>query len=73
MMTCPRCGRTAIRRTRTRGFGERLRKLARFKAFHCVDCHHRVFRFDPSRHRRRPPRWVREVGENGVPRDRYSS
>jgi hypothetical protein len=39
-MNCPHCGSTRIRRSRTRGFGEKFLKFFGYKAYRCreADC-----------------------------------
>jgi DNA-directed RNA polymerase subunit RPC12/RpoP len=37
-MKCPKCGSTKIKRSHSRGFQERLRKLFHQRAYRCINC-----------------------------------
>ena len=40
-MNCPKCGSTRLRRSHSRNFKERLRKLFNQRAWRCIDCNWR--------------------------------
>ena len=40
-MNCPKCGSTKIKRSHSRSFQERLRKLFNQRPYRCIDCNWR--------------------------------